>query len=207
MHRTLFVALASLAVAGAIALFGSSPAVANQASGAATYGVDGVHSTVLFRIRHAGVAPFYGRFNRVDGEFSLDRESPGASAFEFTIDLTSVDTANKDRDKHVMSPDFFSVKQFPEATFKATSVRSLGDDKYELRGPLSLHGVEKEIVATLVDYGVGSFRGNEVTGFEATFSIKRSDFGITTYLPDDLSDNGPLGNTIDLIVAVEGKRK
>ena len=61
----------------------------------------------------------------------------------------------------------------------------------------------REITATIHDVGFGEMRGTQKAGFEARFTIKRSDYDMRGYLADDLSDDGPLGNTVELIVAIE----
>jgi polyisoprenoid-binding protein YceI len=201
-------ALASaFAIAGAITLAPSADARAAANAAASTYKPDVVHSSIIFRIRHAGVANFYGRFNEFEGSFTWDDASPENSDFEFTIKLDSVDTGNEGRDNHLRNPDFFNVRQFPTARFKSTSVTPRGDSNFEVAGELTLHGVTKAITANLEHTGSGRFRNNEVMGFEATFDIKRSDFGIMYGLAPDQGEGGGIGNTVRLIFAVEGVKQ
>jgi polyisoprenoid-binding protein YceI len=172
-----------------------------------TYSVDGVHSSVLFKIRHGGVANFYGRFNKVEGSIEFDQDEVTNSSMTFTIPASSVDTNNKDRDAHVQNAEFFNARQYPEISFESTSIEEVSDGVYNLNGNLTFHGETKAITAELSQVLTGSFRGKNTMGFEATFSIKRSDYGITKYLAEDLSDNGPLGNTVEIIVAVEAAQQ
>ncbi len=164
-----------------------------------TYATDAVHSSVIFRTTHARVANFYGRFNSMDGTFVL-AENPADSTFTFSIDTTSIDTNNANRDDHLRSPDFFNVEQFDEATFTTTGIEPADEGPHTLKGDLTLNGVTKPIEADLTFTGTGEFRGSQVAGFEAVFTINRSDFGITTYL-------GPIGDEVTVIVAVEGKKQ
>lgn len=214
MNKTAAIAVSSLAGIAAIAAIAvatpSRSAVEGLASTAQTatlnlrtYKVDKVHTSVIFGIRHQGVTNFYGRFNEIDGEFSFDPENPGAGSFNFTIATNSVDTGNSDRDRHLRQADFFNSRQFPQITFRSTEVRRSGD-KFELVGDLSLHGVTKRITAEMDWIGTGSIRGTPAAGFETRFRIKRSEFGMTTYLAADGGEGGGLGNTVNLIVAVEG---
>jgi len=201
--------LTSLAGAAALglALLAGGMAVtadAQPASSAPTYAADVVHSSVIFKIRHAGVTNFYGRFNDFEGTFTLDEDNPAASRFNFTVKLESVDTGASGRDDHLRSPDFFNVKQFPAATFKSTDVRRAEEGVYEVTGELDLHGVTKPVTATVVHTGEGSFRNNPISAIEATLQIKRSDFGMTTYLAPDGGEGGGIGNTVTLTIAVEG---
>lgn len=207
--------VAGVLAAGGVALAGVAGMGAGQmreagdASGA-SYEVDPVHSVVLFRIRHAGGASnFYGRFNRIDASrssFTFDPAHAEDASFVFVIDNASVDTGNTRRDNHLRSPDFFNVAQFPTTSFKSTGIEPAGDGTWRLRGELSLHGVTKEIEAELKWIGEGSFGGRERGGFEASFEIKRSDFGITQYLGEDGGENGPLGNTVGVLISVEGMK-
>lgn len=169
------------------------------ASAAGTYIADAVHSSVLFKTTHAGVANFYGRFNEMAGSFVL-AENPAESTFEFTIQTASVDTNNNGRDDHLRNPDFFNVSQFPTSTFKSTGITPAAEGPHTLHGDLTLNGVTKPINAQLTFTGTGEFRNTPVAGFEAVYTIKRSDFGITTYL-------GPIGDEVTVTVAVEGRKQ
>ena len=151
---------------------------------------------------HAGATRFYGRFNKITGEFALDAEDPAASSFNFEVDLDSVYTGNANRDQHLKSADFFNVAQFPAATFTSSAVKAAGDGAWEVTGALSLHGQTREITAMLEKTGEGTFRGAPVTGVEARFTIKRSDFGMTYGI-----EGGGLGDQVSVIVSVEGRQQ
>ncbi len=206
---TLAALLAALGAATAFWTISGAPATpAAHAStlAASTWKADPVHSTCVFRIKHAGgAANFYGMFRDISATFTLDEADPASLSIEAAIKLASVDTGAEQRDNHLRSPDFFNVRQFPEATFKSTSVEATGEtDVWKVKGELSLHGVTKEIEAMVRKVGEGEFRGTKRLGLEAVFQIKRSDFGMTTFLASDSSDNGPLGNTVAVIVSLEG---
>lgn len=168
-----------------------------------TYAADPVHSNVLFKIRHGSVTNFYGRFNEIKGTIEFDEKNVANSSMEFVIPASSVDTNNKSRDGHIQDAEFFNARQFKNISFESTSITEKSDGVYTLTGELTLHGVTKEIDATLAEVRTGTFRDRPVIGFEARFTIQRSDFEIMKYLADDLSDSGPLGNTVEIIVAVE----
>lgn len=179
-----------------------------KATAAATYEVDPVHSSVHFMIRHAGVANFYGRFNEFSGTLVFDPENPDSSSLEFTVATGSVDTGNDGRDEHLRSGDFFNARQFGDATFTSTSFTPGAEEGlWTVEGDLSLHGETRPVTATLNWMGTGEMRGTTIAGFEAQFEFKRSDFGMTTYLADDGGDDGPLGNTVQMLVSVEAKRQ
>lgn len=176
---------------------GATPVAAGE-----TFTTDAVHSNVLFRIGHMGVAVFWGRFNQVSGTFTYDAASPGASTFNFTVRTESVDTGNQQRDRHLQSADFFNAREYPEITFKSTKVTPSAAGKLEVTGDLTLHGVTKSITAQIEMIGAGETAQGYKSGFEATFTIKRSDFGMTKYL-----ENNGLGDEVRIIVAIEGKRE
>ena len=174
-----------------------------SAVGTTTYTVDPVHSNVIFKIRHGTVTNFYGRFNQVDGSIEFDEDAEIISSMSFKIPVSSVDTNSRTRDGHIKGAEFFNFRQYPGMTFESTSIKPNGEGSFILKGTLSLHGVTKEIEATLDQVRTGIFRDRDVLGFEARFTIMRSDYGIMKYLADDLSEDGPLGNRVDLIVAIE----
>jgi len=181
----------------------ATEAVIETAAGMSTYTVDPVHTNAIFKIRHAGVTNFYGRFDQVDGTIEYDGDDISNSTMSFKIPVKSVNTNSKTRDGHIQDAEFFNQRQFKYITFESTSIEANSEDDFTLTGNLTLHGITKEITATLQEVRTGQFRDRDVLGFEARFSIQRSDFEIMKYLAKDLSDSGALGNTVDLIVAVE----
>ena len=165
------------------------------------YKVDPVHSSVIFRIQHAGVSYFYGRFNDKEGTISVDEADPTKDTFDVSIKADSLDTASPARDKHVKSADFFSVQEFPTIQFKSKSVKSAGDKKLDVTGDLTLHGTTKEITVTLEQTGMADIpRMGKRVGFEGTFTIKRSDYGMNKML--DM-----LGDEIKLMVSIEAAKQ
>jgi len=176
----------------AVALSGAT------AASAATYQVDPVHSLVQFRARHFGVSNVYGRFNTFKASVVYDEANPAAGGFELEVQTDSVDTGNTRRDDHLRSPDFFNVKQFPVLTFKSTSVKPLGEGRFEITGDLTILGKTRPVTAEVVLIGTGKHpRSNApMVGFETELTIKRSDFGMEFMI-------GPLGDEVGVRVAVE----
>ena len=192
--------LAGLLVA---ATAGSAPAPAAAPAAAPTqFEIDPVHSTALFRIQHMGVSYFNGRFNQIEGQITLDAEDPAKSTVELTIAAESVDTNNKKRDDHIRSPDFLNASEFPEIKFKSEKVKALADKKVEIEGQLTLHGQTKPLKVQVEQTGLAkSSRGEgQIAGFETTFTIKRSDFGM-----DGMLD--ALGDEVRITLGVEARSK
>ena len=159
-----------------LALFALVTAAASLS--AETYTIDPVHSSVGFSLRHL-VSKFSSSFTKVSGTVNYDAAKPEASSVDATVEIASVSTANEKRDNHIKSPDFFDAAKFPSATFKSTSWKKTGDDTFDVTGNLTIKDVTKEVTfkTTLVGSGPG-MGGATLTGWEATTTIKKSEFGL-----------------------------
>ena len=194
---------ASTGSAPLAAVVEAKPAAAAPAAAAAktgAYKVDSGHSSMAFNIKHMNVAYFYGRFDKISGSFDLNKAKPEASSLDVTIDADSISTANDKRDGHLKSQDFFSTKEFSTLTFKSKSVKSAGENKYEVTGDLTLRGQTKPLTVTVEDTGRGPGRTGEVAGLRTTFTIKRSDFGMNFMVGKGLADE------VEITVSLEGGR-
>ena len=139
---------------------------------AADYDVDAAHTTVQFKVGHLGFSELVGRFNTFSGTFSMDDANPAAAKASFEIDAASVDSNHEARDKHLRSPDFLDVKQYPKMTFVSTAYEGT-KEKGVLKGTLTLHGVAKEVAFDLVKIGEGKDPwGGYRSGFNASTTIK-----------------------------------
>lgn len=141
------------------------------------WSIDPVHSSVVFKIKHANVSNFYGMFEKVTGQLTLDPKDPASGKIAVEIAADSVYSHDEKRDAHLKGPDFFDVKQFPVIKFTSSKIKAAGADAFEVEGTLDLHGKSKPVTAKVQKTGEGDFRGPRV-GYEATFTIKRSDFGM-----------------------------
>jgi polyisoprenoid-binding protein YceI len=166
-----------------------------------TFTIDNVHSSLVFRVKHLGLADVYGRFNEISGTYLLDHENPSKSSVAIEIKTASVDTRVEKRDEHLRSPDFFHAEAFPLIAFESREISRIEGENYSVSGTLSLHGVSKPLTLTVHHVGSGKDPwGGYRTGFEGGFKIKRSDFGMDFML-------GPVADEIELMVAVEGVRQ
>lgn len=145
-----------------------------------TYVIDTAHSTVGFTVRHAGIGKTRGTFDAFNGTITIpNTDSPVGASVTATIDATSVNTRNADRDNHLRSEDFFNVADFPQWSFASTEIKGT-KDSFTITGELTIHGVNKQV--ELKSEFLGSAQdpwGNERAGFEATTTISRKDFGLT----------------------------
>lgn len=164
--------------------------------------VDPVHSVTLFKIGYFDFNPFMGRFNEIDGSMVFDDAQPERSMLDIRINSESIDTANEARDRHLKSPDFFNAAKHPTISFKSTQFEESGDKSYKVTGDLTLLGVTKSITVDLQRFGTGPHQpsGTFRTGVMTTFTIKRSEFGMTTYVP-------ALSDEVELTVSLQGVRR
>ncbi|MBE9373364.1 YceI family protein [Saccharopolyspora sp. HNM0983] len=139
----------------------------------ATWDIDSVHSEVEFTVRHMGVGKSRGRFGSFRGEI-VTGETLEQSSVTATIDATSVDTGNADRDAHLRNSDFLDTDRFPTAEFRSTGVRRDGED-YVIDGEFTLHGVTKPVSLTTE---LGGFSAEGLLGLSAKTTINRTDFGV-----------------------------
>lgn len=161
------------------------------------YTIDPAHTDVSFKVWHLGIARIMGRFNEPTGTFTIDSANPAASSFNVTIPVKSIDTNQKQRDQHLLSPDFFDEAKFPEMTFVSTAVRPV-DGGLEVTGNFTLHGVTRPLKFALKGGGSAEFpEGVHRTGYTADFIIKRSDFGMTNFA-------GVVGDEVAISISFEG---
>ena len=211
MKKNIVTIVVSAAVVGLLALLpvktaatasaAWSASAAASASAANRFDVDNAHSSVLFGVRHLELSHFYGRFNKVSGKFTFEGKSLDDCSIYIKINAGSVDTNSKKRDRHLKSQDFFNSKQFRDIIFKSTAFKQLESNRYEVTGDLTLHGETKSITTVVEHTGTGDKGGKfgYRSGFETTFTIKRSDFGMNYMI------GSGLGDEVKLIISIEGR--
>ena len=150
---------------------------------AGRWALDPSHSSVDFSVRHLMVSKVRGHFAGFDAEL-VTAPDPLDSTISATVDLSSIDTGNADRDAHIRSADFFDVDQHPTLTYRSTSIRRDGDG-FVVDGELTLHGVTRSVPLALEVNGFqhASPFGDVRAGFSATAEINRKDFGIEFNMP------------------------
>ena len=161
-----------------------------------TFNIDSVHSTAIFRVQHLGAGNFYGRFNELEGIIDWDAEA--GPSFDVSIKIESVDSGNEALDRHLKNADFFDAKQFPTMTFKSTGAKKMGDN-WKVMGEMTMHGVTKAVEVDMEFVGRADVGRGDRVGFETTFTVKRSDFGMKWGV-----ENGALGDATKIIVSLEG---
>ena len=167
-----------------------------------TWDIDPLHTEIGFSVRHLMVSKVRGRFTRFEGAF-VTAPDPLDSSATATVDMTSIDTNNPTRDDDLRSSNFFEVDQHPQMTYQSTGVRMEGED-FLLDGDLTVHGVTRQVPLRVEVNGFGADPyGNQRSGYTATGTVNRSDFGLTFNVPLD-GGGVMIGDRIDITIEVEG---
>lgn len=142
--------------------------------------LDPMHSEVQFKVKHLVISTVTGFFKSFEGSFETADESFDGAAIDFSLDVSSIDTNQEQRDQHLKSAEFFDADKYPKIKFKSTSFTNTKGDNYELVGNLTVKDVTKSVKLD-VEYGgtATDFYGNTKAGFEITGVINRKDFGLT----------------------------
>jgi polyisoprenoid-binding protein YceI len=156
----------------------NTPTTLDDLSG--TYTLDPSHSRIGFVARHAMVTKVRGAFNEFEGSVVVDGVDLAASAATLTIQASSIDTRNADRDGHLRSNDFLAMDEFPQLTFVSTGVQQTGATNVELTGDLTIKGVTNSVTVPFEFEGAATDPfGNLRVGFEGAVTISRKDYGVT----------------------------
>ena len=192
--------LSRIAVGMGLAALLALPASA----GTTTYQIDPRHSSAEFAVTHLMISTVRGEFHQVNGTVVYDDADVSKSSVNVTIDATTVDTREPDRDKDLKSPNFLDVTKYPTMTFKSTKVEKVGAGKLKITGDLTLHGVTKSVVLdiTAPKPPIRDPWGLQRTAVSGTTKINRQDFGITY---NKTLDSGGLmiSNDVDITLDVE----
>ena len=166
-----------------------------------TYRIDANHTDVVASWSHFGFSNPIAHFGKVDGFITYDPAKVGDSKVEVTIPLSGLNSHVEAFDEHLRSDDFFDAANHPNITFKSTSVKSAGKDKLAVTGDLTIKGITRPVTldVTINKLGVQPMAKREAAGFEATTTIKRSDFGVGKYAPN-VSDEVKISITTEAIV-------
>jgi len=164
------------------------------------YRIDPAHSTVFFTVGHLGSSDMTGRFNNIEGGFTLGKEQ--TSKLDVSIKTASIDTNHDKRDAHLRSPDFFNVKQYPVMRFSADKVNY--DEQGQpvaLHGKLSLHGKTRPVSFVVTPVGAGKDPwGGYRAGFNASTILRRSEFGMN-FMP------GGIGEEVTVTLNIEAMKE
>ncbi|HHC78371.1 MAG TPA: polyisoprenoid-binding protein [Flavobacteriia bacterium] len=143
------------------------------------WGYDASHAKVSFSISHFGISETEGKFTKFDGIVLSDKPDFSDAKFNFIIDVSSINTEDAKRDKHLKSADFFDIEKYPSITFKSKTFKSVGKNKYKLTGLLTMHGVTKPITLDVIYKGtvIDPYK-NTKAGFKISGVLDRTAFGL-----------------------------
>ncbi|WP_425994486.1 YceI family protein [Caulobacter sp. DWR1-3-2b1] len=158
---------------------------------AGNYVLDKTHAVLTAKLKHMGFSNYTLRFTKLDASFTYDPKAPEASKITVTVDPASIDTSTGADafglkfNKELVGDGWLETAKYPTITFVSTKV-DIGDGHTgKVTGDLTFHGVTKPVVLDVTFNGVGgSFAPLSVkTGFSASTTIKRSEFGVSKYVP------------------------
>jgi len=173
-------------------------------AGTTMYKIDPRHSSANFAVTHLMISTVRGEFHSLRGTVLVDDSDFTKSSVEVTIDASTVDTRDPDRDKDLKSPNFFDVAQYPTIAFKSTKVENAGNGKLKVTGDLTLHGVTKSVLldVTAPKPPIKDPWGLQRAAVSGSTKINRQDFGMNY---SKTMDAGGLivGNEVDITLDVE----
>jgi polyisoprenoid-binding protein YceI len=153
---------------------------------ATTYTLESRHSMGTVRWNHLEFSNPTAQFNQVEGTLEFDPADPGKSSVMVTIPLSHLTSGEPELDEDLRSPAFFDLTRYPTATFKSTRVETTAMPNHlKVTGDLSLRGVTRPVTldVTINKVGTNPRLHMPAVGFEATATLKRSDFGLGKFVP------------------------
>ena len=167
-----------------------------------TYVIDPTHTTVVAQWSHFGFSNPVANFGQAEGRIVYDADNVAASSVEVTLPLTGLNSFVADFDAHLRSADFFEAEKYPAATFRSTAVEPAGPNRLKVTGDLTIKDNTHPVVldVTMNRFGEHPMLKRAAAGFDATTTIKRSDFGVGAYAPN-VSDEVQIRITTEAAVA------
>jgi polyisoprenoid-binding protein YceI len=166
-----------------------------------TWQIDPNHTASQFSVRHLAISTVRGVFEKTTGIVTFDPSDPSKASIDSSIEVSTVNTRVQMRDNDLRSPHFFDAAKYPTITFKSTRTQAAGPSKLKVTGDLTIHGVTKQVVLDVTgpSQAIKDPMGNMRMGANATTTVNRNDFGITT-MP------GVVGDEIQIVLDVEMTR-
>ena len=149
-----------------------------------TYKLDPSHTDVIAQWSHFGFSNPSAHFGDADGTLVYDADNVAASSVEVTLPLSGLNSFTAKFDDHLRSSDFFDAAAFPVATFKSTKVESAGEGKLTVTGELTIKDITRPVVLDVTLNKIGeNMSGQPAIGFDATTTVKRTDFDLGMAAP------------------------
>jgi len=146
-----------------------------------TWTLDPAHSAVTFSAKHMMITTVRGSMRIADFDLDANPDEPERSSVRVSMDATSIDTGQDQRDAHLRSADFLNTDEFPTIEFRSTKLVRDGDsDSGAIHGDLTIRGVTHPVVLDAEFVGiVPNMEGGQRAAFNAHTKINREDFGLT----------------------------
>ncbi|MDQ3056321.1 MAG: YceI family protein [Pseudomonadota bacterium] len=172
------------------------------------YTLDPNHTLVLASWNHFGFSNPVANFGQADGKIVYDTANVGASSVQVTLPLAGLNSFVPKFDQHLRSADFFEAAKYPNVTFKSTKVEAAGKGKLKVTGNLTIKDKTRPVVLDVrLNKAAAHPMSKQATiGFDATTTLKRSDFGVGMYAPN-VSDEVTLRITTEAMVPKAETRK
>jgi polyisoprenoid-binding protein YceI len=189
-----------IALSATLAVFSALPATAATS----TWQIDPAHTAAQFSVRHLAISTVRGTFSNIKGTVTFDDADVTQSTVNVTIDVSTVDTREPNRDKDLKSDHFFDVANFPTMTFKSTKVEAAGPGKLKITGDLTIRGATKSVVLDVEGptAPVKDPWGNQRAAVNATTKINRQDFGVKW---NATMDNGGVVVGDDISITIDAE--
>ncbi|MCG6199913.1 YceI family protein [Psychromonas antarctica] len=198
VKQTLLVILAVLSLSSCVSWI--APTVKSEIIElqAGQYHLDGKHAALIFKIQHLGLSTYVGRFNKFDAELNFDPKNMSDASLNAIVYISSIDINDEDLAETLQSATWFNSEEFTQASFTSHTVTPVSDSSFNFSGDLTLKGVTKPVTFKATFHGGANnwITGKYTIGFSAIGQIKRSDFGMSNYIPI-------VGDKIDLEIYAE----
>jgi polyisoprenoid-binding protein YceI len=168
----------------AIAFLGFCIVAAPAAAEKVRYKLDPNHTIVLASWNHFGFSNPVANFGQVDGQLDYDPANPAASGVRVVLPLTGLNSFVPKFDEHLRSADFFDAARYPTVVFQSTRTEAAGEGKLKVTGDLTIRDITKPVVLDVTLNKAGIRQGRPAVGFDATTTIRRSEFGLGLYAPN-----------------------
>ncbi|GFE66724.1 YceI family protein [Litoreibacter roseus] len=174
---------------------------ASTAFAAEKYTLDASHSQVIFNYNHLGFSTTYGMFSGFEGEIMFDEAEPANSSVTVSMPLQSMFTGWEAREEHFMADDFFGAQEGDMVTFTSTGIEVTGDNTALITGDLTMNDITQSVVldAVLNKAAEHPMRNKAWLGFDATTTLKRSDFGVGAFAP-------AVSDEIEVAISIEAEK-
>lgn len=154
-------------------------ALANLTAQQSAWKLDKAHSGITFSIRHLVISEVTGKFKDFDIAFAAMKDDFTDASVDATLKVASINTDNDRRDTHLKSDDFFNAEKFPEIKFKSAAFEKASENKYKIKGDLTIRDVTKEVTFDAVYNGsIKGMGGSTITSWKVTLDVNRFDYGL-----------------------------